>query len=132
MATRTIAGLEELLGRLGLKVPHPHSAGTDVLYNPLDIGRSYLADILSSLVEGDAVTAFSSIQWPNNIESGDLSVVLPRLRPGVKPNVIAFDFSKKVKNSHIIYSKISLILIISSPSQDVHSSPSHSRWASIS
>ena len=96
MATRTITGLEELLSRLELKVPVPHFPDTDLLYNPLDIGRSYLADVLSSLVEGDVVTAFGSVRWPNDIESGDLSVVLPKLRPGVKPNVIAFDLSKKV------------------------------------
>lgn len=96
MATLTLAGLEELLGGLGLATPLPHFPAADVLTKPLDIGRIYLADILCSLVECDAKNAYSSIQWPGDIWNGDLAVVLPKLSHGANSNSLALDLMKKV------------------------------------
>jgi arginyl-tRNA synthetase len=95
MATLTITGLEALLGRLGLKLPIPHFAAADVLNKPLDIGRSYFADILRSLVECDAVIAYNSIQWPSDIFSGDLAVILPKLSHGTDHSALAIDLIQK-------------------------------------
>ena len=96
MATLTLAGLEALLGGLGLKIPLPHFLAADVLTRPLDIGRTYFADILCSLVECDAANVYSSIQWPGDIYNGDLAVVLPKLSHGAVSDDFAFDLMKRV------------------------------------
>ena len=74
--TQTISGLEALLSGLGMKIPIPPLPAADVLNKPLDIGRSYLADILTSIVGCDLATACNSIQLPNNIYSGDFTINL--------------------------------------------------------
>jgi hypothetical protein len=136
MATLTITGLEELLRALGMKVPIPHFAAANVLNKPLDIGRCYFADILSSLVECDLVNAFKSIQWPGGIDSGDLAVILPKLSHGSDANVLAFDLVQKVRSlaSYLrlfffLANQIDLTNCISS--QNVHSSSDHFQRASI-
>jgi arginyl-tRNA synthetase len=97
MATLTLADLEVLLQRLGLKVPIPAFEAADVLSKPLDIGRSYFADILHSLVDGDPKKAYSSILLPGDIFNGDLAVVLPKLKPGSKPAELGPDLMTKVR-----------------------------------
>jgi hypothetical protein len=97
MSTLTTTDLETLLVALGLKTPIPYFPGVDVLNKPLDIARSYLADALSNCVECDPQIAYNSIQWPNNIYNGDLSVILPKLKPGADPDELAFDLMKKVR-----------------------------------
>jgi arginyl-tRNA synthetase len=82
MATFTITELEALLGSLGLKVPVPRFEAADVLNKPLDIGRSYFAESLSSLIECDPIHAYKSIQWTGDIDNGDLAAILPKLRQG--------------------------------------------------
>jgi arginyl-tRNA synthetase len=96
MATLTITELEVLLGRLGLKAPVPHFEAADVLNKPLDIGRCYFAEILSSLVECDALHAYKSIQWTSEIDNGDLAAILPRLCHGSKAQELAFDLITRV------------------------------------
>jgi arginyl-tRNA synthetase len=96
MATLNIAGLEALLKELGLDTPIPSFAGADVLNKPLDITHSYLAGILSSLVECDAATAYSAVISPSNIDNGDLAVVVPKLSQDGKPNEVGFEIMRKV------------------------------------
>lgn len=96
MTTLDIPGLEERLEALKLAVPLPGDGKADVLTKPLDLWRTYLADTLSGLVECDHDVAFKAIQWPNNIYSGDLAVILPRLCPGSKAQDVAIDLLKKV------------------------------------
>jgi len=96
MTTLTIGGLETLLSGLGMKIPIPPFPGADVLNKPLDIGRSYLADILTNIVECDLDTACNSIKLPNNIYSGDFTVILPKLRHGGDSNALAIDLIQKV------------------------------------
>ncbi|PMD30128.1 Nucleotidylyl transferase [Hyaloscypha variabilis F] len=88
--TLSITELELLLRRLGLKVPIPYFEAADVLNKPLDIGRCYLADILNSLIDGNLKKggAYSSILTPGDVFNGDLAVVLPKLKPGSKPNEV--------------------------------------------
>jgi arginyl-tRNA synthetase len=97
MATLTITELEVLLGRLGLKVPIPHFEAADVLSKPLDIGRSYYAEILISLVEGDRKNAYSSILSPGDVFNGDLAVILPKLCHGSKGNELAVSLISRVR-----------------------------------
>jgi len=99
MSTLTTTDLESLLVALGLKTPIPYFPAADVLNKPLDIARSYLADCLSGYVECDPQIAYNSIQWPNNIYTGDLSVILPKIKPGADPDELAFDLMKKVRSS---------------------------------
>ncbi|KAE9369079.1 arginyl-tRNA synthetase [Stipitochalara longipes BDJ] len=91
MASLTITDLEVFLGKLGLKVPIPPFEAADVLSKPLDIGRSYFADILHSLVDGDPKKAYSSILLPGDVFNGDLAVVLPKLKPGSKAGELGPD-----------------------------------------
>jgi arginyl-tRNA synthetase len=100
MTTLTIPELETLLSKLGLKTPIPPFESADVLSRPLDIGRSYLADIVRGLVDSDPETAYKSIHWPNNIFNGDLAVILPKLSHGADANVLGFDLTQKVFAHH--------------------------------
>jgi arginyl-tRNA synthetase len=96
MTTQTVVSLEELMGALGAKTPIPSFQAADLLVRPLDIGRSYIADILCSIVDCDASNAFSSISWPNNIYNGDLVVILPRLSHGSDAESLARSIMQKV------------------------------------
>lgn len=79
--TTTSHGLESLLNELNLPIPIPNFSSVDILNTPLDIGRSYLAQILSNLAECDRSIAFDSIQLPTDIEFKDLTVRIPKLSP---------------------------------------------------
>lgn len=70
-----------------------------MLVNPIDIHRSYLANILVSLVNSDRQLIYDSIQWTNNLTNGDLLRVIPKLRlKGVKPADMDKDLSVKVRD----------------------------------
>jgi arginyl-tRNA synthetase len=85
MATLERSGLTQLLEDLSISEPGTELVGASVLTNPLDLCRSTLADLLATLVKCDTQSAYNSIQWPNNIFNGDLSVTVPKLCPGRKP-----------------------------------------------
>jgi arginyl-tRNA synthetase len=85
MATLERSGLTQLLEDLSISEPGTELVGASVLTNPLDLCRSTLADLLATLVKCDTQAAYNSIQWPNNIFNGDLSVTVPKLCPGRKP-----------------------------------------------
>jgi arginyl-tRNA synthetase len=85
MTTLELAGLTQLLEGLSISGSNTELVGVNVLTNPLDLCRSALAELLASLVDCDAQAAYNSIQWPNNIFNGDLSVTVPKLCPGRKP-----------------------------------------------
>jgi arginyl-tRNA synthetase len=98
MTTLDLSGLTTKLEGLGLG-PIPEFAEARVLNNPLDIVSSYLAEILSSLTECDALTAFKCIHWPNDIFLSDLTVPLPQLKHGADPDALAVDLMKRVRSS---------------------------------
>lgn len=91
-----IAQLEHSLATLHLTTPRSNNELADIFSNPLDLCRSLLADILSETVGGELEAAFKAIQWPNNIYDGDLSVVLPKLRPGCKAAELAAEIALTV------------------------------------
>lgn len=80
MATCSADGLEALLEQAGLKVPVPVFPNANILSNPQDVVRSYLADTLQRLVQCDRLVAYDAIQPSNVTGTGDLVVVSPRLR----------------------------------------------------
>ena len=96
MSTLTINSLEALLERLGLKTPIPEYPMGDILCSPLDIGRNYISDILSSLLDCESTIAYNAIQWPNNLSNGDLSVTLPKLGQSAEPDDLAMDLMRRV------------------------------------
>lgn len=97
MATLATSELEIALQKLDLDVPIPQFTAADVLNKPLDLIRSYLANILVSLVEADRIAAYNSIALSSDPLHGDLTVVLPRLCPGTKAGSLANDLIKKVR-----------------------------------
>ncbi|KAI2469036.1 arginyl-tRNA synthetase [Annulohypoxylon bovei var. microspora] len=81
MATCSIDGLEALLRELDVGVPIPTFTGSDALWKPIDIYRSYLADTASKVLGCDAGLAYEAIQSAN-IDNSDLTLVLPKLKWG--------------------------------------------------
>jgi hypothetical protein len=98
MATLDLSGLATRLEGLGLG-PIPQFSEAHVLNKPLDIGRSYLADILRSLIDCDPITAYNSIQWPNDIFTADLTVPLPKLSHSADTTAFAIDLMDRVRDS---------------------------------
>jgi arginyl-tRNA synthetase len=88
-------GLERKVVALGLGAPAAH-ASSQTFTNPLDLFRSCLAEILVDIAECSDSDAQKAIQWPNNVFNGDLSVVLPRLKPGTKADNLAVVIMDKV------------------------------------
>lgn len=97
MSTLDQAGLTHLLDGLSISMPALQNAGATVLSNPLDLCRTTLAEVLAGIVECDAQAAFRSVQWPNNIFNGDLSVTVPKLCPGRKPAEVSSQLVDKVR-----------------------------------
>lgn len=103
MATLHISELERILEGLKLETPIPRFDTAEVLLKPLDLCRSYLAEIFSSLVNSEPLTAYNSIQLSNDPLHGDFTVVLPKLCPGTKAKeaeTVADNLIKKVSSSH--------------------------------
>lgn len=100
MATCTVNGLQDLLGKVGLDTPVPEFPGGDIVHNPQDIFRAYLADTLQKLVEVDRVVAYDAIQPSNMTGMGDLVIVSPRLRlKDVKPKDLVSDLAHRLPRS---------------------------------
>ncbi|KAF7553773.1 hypothetical protein G7Z17_g3370 [Cylindrodendrum hubeiense] len=100
MATCTVNGLQDLLGKAGLDTPVPDFPGGDIVHNPQDIFRAYLADTLQKLVEVDRAVAYDAIQPSNMTGMGDLVIVSPRLRlKGVKPKDLVSDLAHRLPRS---------------------------------
>lgn len=101
MSTLHADGLAQLLQTLsvGDATFSFDPAPGDVLANPLDACRSVLAGLLASLLGCDVQAAYNAIQWPNNIFNGDLSITLPKLCPGRKPDETSAELVNKVDMS---------------------------------
>ncbi|KAI1459767.1 arginyl-tRNA synthetase [Annulohypoxylon moriforme] len=83
MATRSIEGLEALLRELDVGVPIPTFVKSDTLRKPIDIYRSYLADMASKTLGCDAGLAYEAIRNANYMkDNSDLTLILPKLKLG--------------------------------------------------
>jgi arginyl-tRNA synthetase len=96
MSTLDVDGLAQILGISSVSELPDKIQDVSVLTNPLDVWRSVLATLLAGLVNAEVFHAYKSIQWPNNIFNGDLSVTLPRLRPGCKATELSSELVDKV------------------------------------
>ncbi|CAN9416356.1 unnamed protein product [Alternaria alternata] len=103
MSTLDLDGLRGLLDSLCVLNSEACLTEPKVLSNPLNVFRASLAQLLSVLTECDTQDAVKSIQWPNNIYSGDLSVTVPRLRPGCKPAEMSTDVMNKFPIDHGLF-----------------------------
>ncbi|KAJ4271336.1 hypothetical protein NW762_000038 [Fusarium torreyae] len=100
VTTCSVSGIENLLGRAGLDTPVPEFPGADIVHNPQDIFRVYLADLLQKLLDCDRLVAYDAIQTSNITGMGDLVVVAPRLRlKGVKAEDLVTDLAQKLPRS---------------------------------
>jgi len=89
--------LEACVASLSLDSPLPDVPAARAEANPLDLCRIHLAAILVGILGCDFEHAFKCILWPNDISSGDLAVVLPKLRPGMKAGEVAAELMQKVR-----------------------------------
>ncbi|KAM0441055.1 hypothetical protein ACHAPT_000360 [Fusarium lateritium] len=97
--TCSVTEIENLLGKAGLDTPMPEFPGTNIVTNPQDIFRVYLADTLQKLVDCDRSVAYEAIQQSNVTGQGDLVIVSPRLRlKGIKPKDLVLDLAHKVRS----------------------------------
>jgi arginyl-tRNA synthetase len=100
MATVSIGGLQNLLGGLGLETPIPSYSRANVTSNPLDIGRSYLADIFFNLLEKEErEKIYEAIRWPvNDTGSGDFYLPVSRFVHDEEEDAedVAMDLMRKV------------------------------------
>ncbi|KAF1845930.1 Nucleotidylyl transferase [Cucurbitaria berberidis CBS 394.84] len=103
MSTLDFNGLTQLLKGLSVSRPPVELTGATILSNPLDLCRSALAELITSLTECDVQDAYKSIQWPNNIFNGDLSITLPRLRPGCKPAELSTELVDKFPKDNALF-----------------------------
>jgi arginyl-tRNA synthetase len=104
MSSLTLSGLVDLVAAvsldagLQLKTPIPPAQAADILTKPGDIYRSYLADILSDIIDCDAETIYEVIGSANDPAQGDLTVAVPRLKlKDVDPRELAFTVVKNVR-----------------------------------
>ncbi|KAI3574147.1 hypothetical protein IWW34DRAFT_750759 [Fusarium oxysporum f. sp. albedinis] len=95
--TCSVSGIENLLGRVGLDTPIPEFPGADIVHNPQDIFRVYLADTLEKLLHCDRMVAYDAIQTSNVTGMGDLVIVAPRLRlKDVRPEDLVKDLLQRL------------------------------------
>ncbi|KAK4945630.1 hypothetical protein LTR10_015249 [Elasticomyces elasticus] len=105
MATLTLDGIQALLKHLNLEETIASFAVADIKSNPLDIYQCRLAEILVRLTNCEEQAAYDSILLPN--ESGDLTVVVPRLRlQNIKPREVVADLKQKFPPSPLFANPI--------------------------
>ena len=87
------------LHKLGVQTPIPEYGDAQVLVNPIDIYRCYLTEAVAQiLTDVDPQLIYDSIQYTNNLNHGDLVVIVPRLRiKGAKPADVAKDLCLQAK-----------------------------------
>lgn len=108
MSTLTLDGLSALLAGMGASpIPPVHeSLPIHMLSRPIDIYRVYLAEILAKLADCEVTLAYDSIQSPNTLPHGDLTLPVPRLRlKGKKPGDMCVDFASTFPDDHPLFQK---------------------------
>lgn len=90
-------GLQANLKSLGIESSVSEHANSHLLQNPIDIYRSYLVDLLTPLIDAKSQLIYESLQWTNNLDYGDLVLVVPKLRlKGIKPADYVLKLESKV------------------------------------
>ena len=95
--TISIAALQQKLQALGADPSVLDHESADILTNPLDIYRSYLANDLTKILECGWQLIYDAIHWTNQLSNGDLILIVPKLRlKGAKPAEVTRELSGKV------------------------------------
>ncbi|KAH3954958.1 arginine--tRNA (Arg) ligase [Parastagonospora nodorum] len=95
--------LEQIVSSLGLINASSDGEAAEALVYPLHVCRAHLTKLLVDVAGCSEDDAHKSIQWPNNIFSGDLAVVLPRLRPGSQVDQLAMEIMKEFPIDHPLF-----------------------------
>ncbi|EDN07351.1 arginyl-tRNA synthetase [Histoplasma mississippiense (nom. inval.)] len=96
MGTLTIQGLETHLQDLGLEIPIPAFPTANIISNPVDLYRCYVAEVVKQVVNCNEDIAYNSIQRTQVLAHGDVVLVVARLRlKGVNIDQVAVDLSNK-------------------------------------
>ena len=76
----TMAALEEKLTSLDLEHKLPKYPNCYPEYNPTDVYRAHLTEILTKLTGVEASILYPALQWTQTLEKGDLVLPVPALR----------------------------------------------------
>lgn len=95
--TTTVAPLQKKLRTLGIDHSLPSYESGDILANPLDIYRSFMANELTKILDCDRQLIYNAIQWSNQLSNGDLILIVPKLGlKGAKLAEVTKELSSKV------------------------------------
>lgn len=97
--TVEMEALGQAFSSLGLDNSASSEAWRQNFTRPIEAYRMCLVKHLSETLDLEEEVVQKCVSWPNNIDNGDLTVVLPKLRPGVKANETAVEVIQKV---HIV------------------------------
>ncbi|KAG5302527.1 arginyl-tRNA synthetase [Histoplasma capsulatum G186AR] len=107
MSTLAIQGLETHLQDLGLEVPIPAFPTANIISNPVDLYRCYVAEVVKQVVNCNEDIAYNSIQRTQVLAHGDVVLVVARLRlKGVNIDQVAVDLSNKLCTISLISSPV--------------------------
>lgn len=96
----SIESLQLLLSSLGISDPLQTFPESNPTTNPVDIFRSFIAATLGPIGGVDVQLIYSSLEWTQSFEKGDLILAIPRLRiKGKKPDQIAKEWAEKVSSN---------------------------------
>jgi len=76
----TMAALTAKLKLMDLEQPLPKYPGCHPDYNPTDVYRAHLTEILTKVTGVDAAILYPALQWTQTLEKGDLVLPVPALR----------------------------------------------------
>lgn len=94
--SQSLDELASILKDLGLSEV-PKAPNTYPTLNPVDIYRSHLTQLLSTITGADPQVVLPALQWTQTLDKGDLVLPVPALRlKGKKPKDIAAEIGDKV------------------------------------
>lgn len=79
MAASTSA-LADKLKSLNLERPLPKYPNCYPEYNPTDVYRAHLTELLTEVTGVDSSILYNALQWTQTLEKGDLVLPIPALR----------------------------------------------------
>lgn len=93
----TTTSLADTLKSLDLGKPLPTYPNCYPEYNPTDVYRAHITEILAEVTGVDPAIVYPALQWTQTLEKGDLVLPVPALRvKGKKPNELAEEWAAKV------------------------------------
>lgn len=95
----SIESLQSQLSTLGISESLPVFPDSNPTTNPVDIYRCYISETLAPIAGVDVKLIYTSLEWTQSFEKGDLILAVPRLRlKGKKPDEFAKEWAEKVSS----------------------------------